>query len=165
MKILKMVPRVSCTICKAEFKPHWCENYEGNFYCSRACLYESRRNRIPWNKGLKASEDERVKKFVEAGHRARRGKPGWAKGLTWGASAWLRKENPNKYRNIHKKIYKLYGDPNKCEGCSKKGNNRQIHWANKDGKYELIKKDWMRLCVKCHIAYDNSNKTRKDLGL
>lgn len=33
-----------------------------------------------WSKGLKASEDERIKRFCEAGHKARRGKSSWIKG-------------------------------------------------------------------------------------
>ena len=38
---------------------------------------------IPWSKGL-TKEDPRVKKFVEAGHKARRGKSPWNKGLKTG---------------------------------------------------------------------------------
>ncbi len=91
------------------------------------------------------------------------GRPGWNKGLTWGNSGWLRKANPNRYRNIHKKIYKLFGNSSICEGCGKRGNNRQIHWANKNGKYLIKREDWIRLCVKCHIRFDESNKTKKDL--
>lgn len=34
-----------------------------------------------WNKGLKAMEDERIKRFSDAGHNERRGKPSWNKGI------------------------------------------------------------------------------------
>jgi len=40
------------------------------------------KGRIPWNRGLKATQDERIRKFVEAGHKASKGKPSWSKGKT-----------------------------------------------------------------------------------
>ena len=36
--------------------------------------------RIPWNKGLKAKDDIRIQNFIEAGNKARKGKPSWNKG-------------------------------------------------------------------------------------
>ncbi len=29
-----------------------------------------------------------------------------------------------------------------------------IQWANKTGKYLLIRADWLQLCKKCHQRYD-----------
>ena len=38
----------------------------------------------PWNKGIKAKDDERIKKFVDAGHLSRIGKSPWNKGIKTG---------------------------------------------------------------------------------
>lgn len=159
---LKKVPTVNCAICSKEFKPHWSKDYTGNFYCDKPCLYESRRGRVPWNK-----EKRGWNKGTGAGFK--KGKENWSyknepwnKNLTWGN---YRKIDPKKYKYVHYKIKSLYGSPPKCEKCGKVGNNRQIHWANKDGKYTLARNKWMRLCVACHIKHDGSNKTKKDLGL
>ena len=152
----------NCLVCQKIFRP----KYPGTAkYCSQECYGIAERGRKPWSVGIKANEDERIKRFVEAGHKATKGQIAWNKNLTWGNSAWLRKNNPNKYRNIHKKIYELFGSPKKCKECGKIGNNRQIHWANTNGQYLIKRKDWIRLCVKCHIVFDKSNKTKKELGL
>ena len=144
----------NCKICKKKIKPKSVHKGQINFYCSKKCLYQGRKGATPWNIGIKAKDDERIKRFVEAGRKARIGLPNWNTGLTWGHSGWIRKYDPNRYRNIHKKIYKLYGSPNKCEVCGKTGNNRQIHWANKSGEYKRTLDDWLRLCVPCHKNYD-----------
>jgi len=40
-------------------------------------VYLHKKGIIPWNKGKKAKDDERIKKFSDAGHKARMGKPGY----------------------------------------------------------------------------------------
>ena len=49
------------------------------------------------------------------------------------------------------------GKPNVCEYCQK--NNlvgHSIHWANKSRTYQRKLNDWIRLCAKCHKAYDRN---------
>ena len=58
------------------------------------------------------------------------------------------------YRNLHRWVERLIGKPNKCEYCGKIGYGRQMHWANKSREYKRILTDWLRLCAKCHKAYD-----------
>ena len=66
------------------------------------------------------------------------------------------------YRGLHKWIEKNFGKPTTCENCGKTGlTGKRIHWANKNGKYKRIRKDWIRLCVSCHHILD---KTIKNLG-
>jgi hypothetical protein len=61
------------------------------------------------------------------------------------------------YIYLHKKIYKLFGQPSICEKCGKAElSGRQIHWANISGNYLLERSDWLRLCVKCHWTMDRS---------
>lgn len=53
-----------------------------------------------------------------------------------------------------------YGNPKKCEHCGvlgkKTGRSWSIHWANISGKYLRDTNDWLRLCAKCHSAFDRS---------
>ena len=61
----------------------------------------------------------------------------------------------NGYRNLHKWVVKTLGQPEICSKCGKSGLiGRQIHWANKSGRYKKDKNDWIRLCVKCHFHKD-----------
>ena len=70
----------------------------------------------------------------------------WNKGIVYGTQS---------YGALHKWIYKNWGSPKKCEKCGVTSeSNRKINWANKNHKYSNDKKDWMRLCAKCHRQYD-----------
>ena len=60
-----------------------------------------------------------------------------------------------KYDTLHKWIAKKFGQPAKCEWCGFTSNNkRKIHWANITGIYNREKKNWNRLCAKCHWHFD-----------
>ena len=60
-----------------------------------------------------------------------------------------------KYSALHKWITKTYGQPMECEWCGFESENKyQIQWANKTGEYKRDKDDWLRLCAKCHYAFD-----------
>ena len=61
------------------------------------------------------------------------------------------------YRGLHYWVRSLLGTPDTCEFCGKNGlSGRKIHWANKSGEYKHNITDWLRLCVKCHKAYDRN---------
>lgn len=63
---------------------------------------------------------------------------------------------------LHIWLVRRLGKPKSCEHCDKKNlTGVQIHWANKSHTYKRDKKDWIRLCVKCHRKYDGSNLNRK----
>ena len=85
-------------------------------------------------------------------------------GFQKGKEHFLWKGDKVKYRAIHSWVYRVLGNPNKCESCKKvKLNNHNIHWANISGEYLRNKLDWIRLCVSCHLKYDYK-KGRKVKG-
>lgn len=140
MKILEK----KCVICRKTFKkPKWASvdyfTYVSK-YCSRKCLDNSK-----------------------LGNTYRRGKKHpniWNKGLSLPKGelnqSW--RGNDAGYSAKHKWIKEIKGSPETCEHCSKTGlKKQQIHWANKDHKYKRILTDWIRLCAKCHQAYDRLN--------
>ncbi len=75
---------VPCEICKTEFVP----SNKGGKYCSQSCFGESQKGRKPWNKGIKASEDERVMRCVKAAHEGAKGHIPWNKGKKGIQVAW-----------------------------------------------------------------------------
>ncbi len=54
---------------------------------------------------------------------------------------------------LHTWINRNFGRKKECEHCHT--TKAKIYdWSNKDHKYRRQRKDWQRLCRKCHIAYD-----------
>ena len=90
--------------------------------------------------------------------KSKTGKPTWNKGMKGcgaGEKNGMWKGDNIGYRGIHYRIKTILGSPTKCEHCGKDGlTNKKIDWANKDHKYRLVKKDWIRLCKPCHRIYD-----------
>ena len=78
----------------------------------------------------------------------------WMKGRIEG-NFW-KGENAT-YRAKHSLIERRLGKPTKCENCGRDGlTGRKIHWANKSRTYKITLNDWIRLCAKCHMAYDRN---------
>lgn len=64
-------------------------------------------------------------------------------------------ENPD-YRAIHLWVGRHLGKPLACQKCgTTAGTTRNFQWANVSGEYKRELSDWIRLCSKCHYAYDN----------
>lgn len=73
------------------------------------------------------------------------------------------------YKGLHLWVRKALGKPSKCEHCGKNGlinskNTFTIDWANKDHKYRRVKEGWIRLCKKCHHAYDAKHNNKVSFG-
>lgn len=59
------------------------------------------------------------------------------------------------YDALHQWVRRHLGKPGACEHCEKTGlSGKYIHWANKSHEYKRELSDWIRLCAKCHKAYD-----------
>lgn len=77
-----------------------------------------------------------------------------------GKNHWNWKGDKIEYIPLHTWIRRKLGTPLKCEHCGKiKTNTRNMHWANKDGKYKRVFTDWIRLCRQCHVDFDKLNNT------
>lgn len=65
------------------------------------------------------------------------------------------------YPALHRWMRKTLGQPDTCEQCGRLGlSGNKIEWANKSGQYKRDPADWLRLCKKCHCAYDETSKKR-----
>lgn len=94
------------------------------------------------------------------GHKTNNGKTAWNKGLKLlaqqGANHFAWKGKEVSYRNLHRWVERLIGKPSKCVNCSITGYGHKMHWANLSGHYKRELTDWVRLCPKCHKAYDRN---------
>ena len=60
------------------------------------------------------------------------------------------------YWGLHAWVYRLLGKPMFCSLC-KTTKARKYEWANISQLYKRDILDWIRLCSKCHINFDNGN--------
>lgn len=84
-----------------------------------------------WSKGIRASDDERIKRFTEAGHKA----------------SW--KGDEVGYGGIHRWIERKLGKNRLCSRCGKV--EGWFDWHNTSGSYKRDFNDWERLCKSCHV--------------
>lgn len=66
------------------------------------------------------------------------------------------KGNDAGYRALHIWVQIALGKPEYCVKCGAHGIGHQMHWANISGRYLRDLTDWIRLCPKCHRAFDTS---------
>ena len=116
---------------------------------------------IAWNKNIKGihfSPDTEFKKGVRISSDTefKKGDIAWNKDKEWPE---MQGENhPNwrgdhvGYGGLHSWVSKHFGPPTECIFC---GSRRFVNWANKSGKYKRDLNDWLVLCRKCHIKYDD----------
>lgn len=71
------------------------------------------------------------------------------------------------YSGLHHLVYRKLGKPKKCEHCGI--DCGRIEWANKSKEYIRDVSDWLQLCKKCHLKYDDvtsrSWKTKKSYAV
>ena len=68
--------------------------------------------------------------------------------------------NKPSYAALHIRIKKVLGKPKLCKHC-KTTTAKLYDWASKSRKYTNDIKDWIRLCRKCHVKYDEKYKIKK----
>lgn len=121
-------------------------------YCSTVCRdsdkeLSSKRGQTvkrKWADGSYSHID--ISKFIKAGSDATRGKM-LPKKTEAGNPAW--RGDDASYVSKHRRIYRRYGQPKKCEFCGTTEYHR-YEWANITGQYLIDRWDWIRLCVPCH---------------
>ena len=148
---------------------------------------------MPWDKGMKVEDDERVKRFCNAGHKALKGKSSWNKGI----KMWKNKKHPflgkhhtekvkkkmskfNKGKNmaeknsqwkgdnvgyqcLHAWVYRYKGEPKQCEFCDTTNKEKRLTWASKSREYRRDLDDWIALCYSCHMKYDIRKQIYSDM--
>ena|SRR3990167_10117412 len=70
---------------------------------------------------------------------------------------WGWKGNNASFSGIHIWVHRNWIKKEKCDGCKK---IKKLDWANKDHKYNRVRKDWMCLCRSCHQLYDFKARLR-----
>ena len=132
-------PRVKiiCKNCKKEIFV-WTSKKDTAKYCCKKCQFESMRGKPTWNKGLKGFRAGEKRDYMPRGEKH-----------------WSYKGDEVQYRALHLWVVNSLGQPCECSNCGKTGTGRQMHWANKSGKYLRKLYDWIRLCSKCHGKYDS----------
>jgi hypothetical protein len=60
------------------------------------------------------------------------------------------------YETIHVWVRRNFGRATKCRHCGTQ--EGRIQWANKSKQYWRVRKDWIQLCVTCHVRYDKSRR-------
>lgn len=97
----------------------------------------------------KASKGHKGRKFTEEQLNNARSE----KNYNWGG-------DNTSYSGIHKWVARHKGQPRLCEKCGNE-NQKRYEWANIDHQYRRVLDDYMRLCCKCHQAYDKQNHLPK----
>jgi hypothetical protein len=59
--------------------------------------------------------------------------------------------------NKHRRLYRAFGQPSKCEVCGTEDKSKTYDWANLTGNYD-DPKDFKRMCRSCHRKYDNQRR-------
>lgn len=56
----------------------------------------------------------------------------------------------------HKRLYRAFGQPSKCDVCGTEDPFKSYDWANLTGNYD-DPKDFRRMCRSCHWKYDKKH--------
>jgi len=54
----------------------------------------------------------------------------------------------------HKRLYRAFGQPERCDVCGTTDSSKTYDWANLTGDYDNPA-DYRRMCRSCHAQYDN----------
>ena len=63
------------------------------------------------------------------------------------------------YWGLHRWLDKTLGRPLECQHCKTTKQSKRYEWANISGEYKRDTSDFIRLCIKCHKAFDKNNHT------
>ncbi len=112
-------------------------------YCANCYTTKAQLGRKPWNFGIKTG-------IIP--------KTAFKKGIRFNPEGEFKKGigkrfngTNQEYKAVHAWINYHGGTPMICEFC---GTGLNLEWANISGDYKRELNDWVRLCKKCHFAYD-----------
>ena len=61
---------------------------------------------------------------------------------------------------LHRRLYRVFGQPSKCDVCGTTDPEKTYDWANLSGDYQNPS-DYKRMCRSCHAKYDEKYKNFK----
>jgi hypothetical protein len=77
----------------------------------------------------------------------------------WGQKNHQWRGNKASLSNKHRRLYRILGQPNKCDVCGIDDEEKWYDWENLTGDYD-DPSDFARMCRPCHRKYDNSRRAR-----
>lgn len=83
-----------------------------------------------------------------------------AKRDQWGEKNQGWKGDQAKKGPLHRRLYRVFGQPSKCDVCGTCDPGRSFDWANLTGDY-ANPLDYKRMCRSCHWKYDDKHKNFK----
>lgn|SRR3990167_1998642 len=160
----------TCIICFGQFEVQK-HRKDNSKYCSRKCQFigmksikrtqKFKDNLSQYNKSIGKVPPMHIGEKYSESHRQNISKALIGKSQPWNTGElnvnW--RGDDVGYGALHDWVRSRLGTPDICEHCGKSGlKSRKIHWANKSREYKRDIIDWVRLCVPCHIRFDNSRK-------
>lgn len=147
---------VMCRSCGKRFLDY---KSNGRSFCSLVCYWQSLRRKASWNQSelclCGCGGKTKISDRTSLARQVTRGKPVYyIRGHNNQGSthhAW--KGDSVGYHALHAWVSRHYGNPRKCECCgtTKAG---KYEWASISGDYRRERKDYLRLCSKCHYDRD-----------
>ena len=61
----------------------------------------------------------------------------------------------------HRRLYRMFGQPKKCDLCGASDESKTYDWANLTGDYDNPS-DFKRMCRSCHRKYDNKRRKQEE---
>lgn len=148
---------------RTEYMREWRKNHPENKKYQKEYhkkYYSGKQAKIAKKRARKYYEDN--KEYVKARESAYYHKHKILKGRPIGKKNPMWKGDKVGYHGLHKWIAKWKGKPIGCEICKDYNKNKIYYWASKSRQYKRDLSDWLRLCGKCHFAYDKQNKRKRD---
>lgn len=145
--------RYKCEVCGKQLAKHWAKRCRSHRILSQETRDKISHRMLGNNYGFKKGQP--------SWNKGKKGGTVWNKGIKYvavtGERNWQWQGESATYRVKHRWVTRHLGTPDTCEHCGKSGlSGRQIHWANIDHTYRRVAEDWIRLCAKCHKAYDKT---------
>lgn len=154
---------VICEICGKEFR----SSNKNPKFCSIDCksasqttfvdfekaklMYEGGMTQTEIASALSTSQKVIFNLFRRKGYKCRVA----AKRNQYGENNHMWKGANAVYSSMHERVYRMFGNPCKCEICGTVDSKKRYEWANVSGDYNDVN-GYIRMCVSCHRKFDKS---------